>query len=267
MNKGIEINEDNYDYDDDVINIEADNVVYKTETDYNKLNNKPSINGTTLEGDIGLDDLNIQEKEVGKGLSTNDFSDEDKNKLDSLENYDDSDVRGLISENSEEILSLEQNKANKNEIPDVSNFITNTVDNLVNYYLKSESYNKTEVNNLIGAIQQFHYEIVQTLPTSGENNILYLLPKTSATSGDVYDEYVYANNSWELIGSTQIDLTGYAKENWVNAQIADFLTEAEIRALLPTKTSELINDSEFATESYVNQQIAAHITNAIGGAY
>lgn len=265
MSKGIEINEDNY--DDDVINIEGDNVVYKKETDYNKLNNKPSINGTTLEGDVGLDDLNIQEKEVGKGLSTNDFSDEDKDKLDSLENYDDSGVRTLISSNSEEILLLKQNKANKSEIPDVSNFITNTVDNLVNYYLKSESYNKTEVNNLIGAIQQFHYEIVQTLPASGENNILYLLPKTSATSGDFYDEYVYANNNWELIGSTEVDLTGYAKESWVNAQIADFLTEAEIRALLPTKTSDLINDSNFATETYVNTQIEAHITNAIGGAY
>ena len=40
-------------------------------------------------------------------------------------------------------------------IPDVSNFITASVNNLINYYLKSETYTKAEVNALIGSIQRF----------------------------------------------------------------------------------------------------------------
>lgn len=38
--------------------------------------------------------------------------------------------------------------ASKEDIPDVSKFITKTVDNLVNYYLKSETYSKEEINQL-----------------------------------------------------------------------------------------------------------------------
>ena len=37
--------------------------------------------------------------------------------------------------------------------PDLSSFITNSVDDLVNYYLKSETYTKTEVDNKIGDIE------------------------------------------------------------------------------------------------------------------
>lgn len=37
--------------------------------------------------------------------------------------------------------------------PDLSGFITNSVNNLVNYYLKTETYTKTEVDNKIGDIE------------------------------------------------------------------------------------------------------------------
>ena len=44
----------------------------------------------------------------------------------------------------------------------------------------------------------------------GQEKILYLLPKASGSTGDGYDEFVYAQNSWEWIGKTDIDLSGYA---------------------------------------------------------
>lgn len=44
--------------------------------------------------------------EVGKGLSTNDFTDEDKTKLDSLENYDDTEIRTLINTNTSAITTI-----------------------------------------------------------------------------------------------------------------------------------------------------------------
>ena len=51
---------------------------------------------------------------------------------------------------------------------------------------------------------------------------------------NVFDEYIWVDNNWEIIGSTQIDLTGYATETWVTAQISDFLTESEITNLVNT---------------------------------
>ena len=50
--------------------------------DYNYLINKPSINGNVLSGDKTGEDLGLVDAEEGKGLSTNDFTDDYKNKLD-----------------------------------------------------------------------------------------------------------------------------------------------------------------------------------------
>lgn len=140
-----------------------------------------------------------------------------------------------------------------------SGFITNAVNDLVNYYLKSESYNKTEVNFLVNNITKVTISVVDELPEVGESNIIYFVPKITKEK-DIYDEYVWISNDWEHIGSTDVDLTGYATENWVNAQITNFLTEAQVNTLIinaltnyalksevPTKNSQLQNDSGFIT--------------------
>lgn len=102
------------------------------------------------------------------------------------------------------------NYALESEIPDVSNFITNTVDNLVNYYKKSETFTKQEVNDLISAITTMDIRVVQTLPIQDiSTTTIYLVPKTTAETNDAYDEYIYVSNAWEHIGSTDIDLSGY----------------------------------------------------------
>ena len=102
------------------------------------------------------------------------------------------------------------NYALESEIPDVSNFITNTVDDLVNYYKKSETFTKQEVNNLISAISTMSLEVVQTLPTEDiSTTTIYLVPKVTSEQNDAYDEYIYVSNAWEHIGSTEVDLTNY----------------------------------------------------------
>lgn len=53
---------------------------------------------------------NKVDKEEGKGLSTNDFTDKQKQKLESLENYNDSTLRNSISALSRSILQLDEQK-------------------------------------------------------------------------------------------------------------------------------------------------------------
>ena len=58
------------------------------------------------------------------------------------------------------------------------NYIKNTVDNLVNYYTKTEIYNKTEVDALIGNINKLTSEIVTELPTTDiSTSTIYLVKK------------------------------------------------------------------------------------------
>lgn len=89
-----------------------------------------------------------------------------------------------------------------------SGFITDVVDNLANYYLKSETYTREEVLNLISQIKSVSIQTVEALPDVGETNIIYFLPK-EGVENDVYDEYIWINEDWEHIGSTSVDLSNY----------------------------------------------------------
>lgn len=102
-----------------------------------------------------------------------------------------------------------------------SGFITNTVNNLTNYYLKSDTYTKVEVNTLIGQISTISILVVQSLPTQDiQTNVIYLVPKQTAGTQDVYDEYIYVNNAWEHIGDTEVDLSNYYTKSETNILLA-----------------------------------------------
>lgn len=84
----------------------------------------------------------------------------------------------------------------------------------------------------IAAITSLSFEVVQTKPTQNiKTNVIYLIPNGQSGTDNIYDEWIYVNNKWELIGSTAIDLSQYAK-----------------KSELPTKTSDLTNDSGFLTQ-------------------
>lgn len=177
------------------------------------------------------------DKVEGKGLSQNDYTDDDKAKV----------ASALQTETDPTVPSWakQQNKPSYDyseigNTPDLSGFITKSVNDLTNYYLKSETYTKTEVAALIGAIQQFHYEIYQTLPSSGESNVLYLIGPTGSGS-DKYEEYVYANNAFTKIGDTSIDLSGYVTTSALNTALADYTTTSNLTALLSNKADKVNN--------------------------
>lgn len=62
----------------------------------------------------------------------------------------------------------------------------------------------------IGGITQFDVEVVEELPEVGEKGVLYLVPN-EGSGGNIYDEYVWipSTESFEKIGTTEIDLSGY----------------------------------------------------------
>ena len=71
----------------------------------------------------------------------------------------------------------------------------------------------TAIGTAIGQINSFDMAVVQTLPTQDiSTHTIYLIPKTGETN-DVYDEYVYINNNWEMVGNTQVDLSDYATKD------------------------------------------------------
>lgn len=117
-------------------------------------------------------------------------------------------------------------------IPDVSNFITKSVNDLANYYTKTQTYTQAEVDALLGAINQFHYEIAESTSAvvSPASNVLYLIGPTGSGT-DKYEEYVYTT-TWVKIGDTSIDLSGYVTTTALNTALADYTATTDLNTLL-----------------------------------
>lgn len=56
------------------------------------------------------------------------------------------------------------------------------------------------------------FSIVEQLPTSGVKGTIYLVKKSVTASGNIYTEYIWVNNAWEIIGDTTIDLSNYLQK-------------------------------------------------------
>ena len=99
---------------------------------------------------------------------------------------------------------------------------------LTAYAIKTEV--TKEIAEAVSGIKGFEAQVVPSLPQTGEKGILYLVPN-SGSGQKLYDEYLWVNEKFEKLGTREIDLTAYAK-----------------KSELPTKTSQLTNDSGFLTE-------------------
>jgi len=119
----------------------------------------------------------------------------------------------------------------------IADFITNTVDDLVNYYTKSETYTQTEVNSLIAGLTNFHYEVYASLSdvTSPSTSVLYLIGP-SGSGSDQYSEYVYSETDQDfiLIGTTSIDLSGYVTTTDLNTALAGYTPTADLATVATT---------------------------------
>lgn len=236
-------------------------------SDYNSLENKPSVNGIELIGNKTTEELGLNvdlsnyatKEEIPTKTSelTNDsnfvsdinyihtdnnFTDEEKSKVDSalqaipseyvteteMGNY--AQPKGDYATNLQ-IDNLNSIKADKTEIPikvsqleNDENFIDNMVNGLVNYYLKDDVFTKSDINTIL-ALYALKNEIPTTLPAS-----------------DVYE---------------------WAKQSTKPTYSASEVGALSDTTIIPTKTSDLTNDSNFTTNTYVDTQIGG----AMNGSY
>lgn len=95
----------------------------------------------------------------------------------------------------------------------------------------SDFQDETEVQALIDAaladITGIEFEVVQSLPQSGEKGTIYLVPN-SGSGQNTYDEYIWVEPTggtahFEKIGTTDVDLSGY----WAKTELTA-ITTAEI---------------------------------------
>ena len=163
-------------------------------------------------------------KETGKGLSTNDYTNADKTKLNGV-------ATGAQANKIETV------KVNGKALtPDSSKAVN--VD--LSAYAKSADVTK-EIASAVSGVTQIDYSVVEALPSTGKKGIIYLVAN-SDSGNNIYDEYIYINSKFEKLGSREMDLSSYAKKTDI-----------------PTKVSSLTNDSGYQTATQVTSAINAKL--------
>ena len=289
----------------DALNGKMNNVTLATVAtsgDYNDLTNKPtipSIDGLATETYVN-NGLSFKVDNVdGKGLSSNDYTDADQVKLNTLANVA---VSGSYNDLS-----------NKPTIPSIAglatetyvdNAVVNKVDKIADHSLMADSeitrlanvdnYDDSEVRGLIqsntdaiASITGLEIKIVAELPATGKNGVIYLVGTESP-----YDEYIWVSSSshFEMIGSSAVDLDDYYTSAQVNEKLllkvnvgdlADVATSGSYTDLtsrpnLSTVSStgsytDLINKptipsiAGLATETYVNNAVDSKQDTLVSG--
>lgn len=113
------------------------------------------------------------------------------------------------------------------------------------YYTETEIDAKVNnINSQINSLIGFTATIVNSLPSTGEVGVMYLKLNTSASvEGNIYDEYIWVNNKFEKIGSTEttVDLSGYVTQTEMNTQLAN---KANINHSHTSDSIDLDQDSD-----------------------
>lgn len=134
-----------------------------------------------------------------------------------------------------------------------------TTEDLVNYYLKTETYSKEEIQFLLKNLKSFEYIVADTLPEPSATTEfkLYLIPSASVKEDNVKDEYITVKNGgaykWEQIGSTSIDLDEYAKISFVEEELDKKLDKDD--AIIDVDGVEVPPVPEFPFLEYAEQSL------------
>lgn len=74
---------------------------------------------------------------------------------------------------------------------------------------------KSYVDDAVASVVGVEFRKVNSLPVTGENGVIYLLPKSGTPpTGNIYEEWIWisSDSSYEKIGETSIDLSGYVQD-------------------------------------------------------
>jgi hypothetical protein len=161
----------------------------------------------------------------GKGLSTNDYTSAEKQKLSGIANGAQVNVIESVKVNGTKLTP--SSKAVDVTVPTKTSQLTNdsgyqsatSVESIITAKgYQTQSQVQSLINSAVGNITSIRYEKVTSLPATGSNGVIYLVAHSHGTQ-DIYDEYIWLSETktYEKIGNTDIDLSAYVKKSELTA--------------------------------------------------
>ena len=184
---------------------------------------------------------------------------------DELETLDIPDITGLEFETAEHAeatyatqAALTEGLAGKVDTTELANYETTTHASTT-YAIKVDvgtvaNLETTAKDNLVNAINELKADIanidsmsilvVTELPTEDiRTDAIYLLGSQDTETSNLYNEYIYIENTWEKIGSATIDLSDYITTSALNTALAlkaDVTTVTELATTVADHTDRLV---------------------------
>lgn len=127
-------------------------------------------------------------------------------------------------------------------------------------------YTKGETNSAIAAavagVSHLKREIVESLPEVSEAdlNTIYMVPKTSGSGQNTYDEYMVLNGAWEILGNTDVDLTDYVTTGTLNTELGKKVDKVEGSRLLTSEEATKLEDIEVGAEKNTVDSVSNEFT-------
>lgn len=156
------------------------------------------------------------DKVANKGLSSNDYTNEEQSKLSGIATGAQVNVIEAISVNGTPVTPT--SKLVNISVPTNTNELINGA----GYQTASEV--SSAISSAIANVSGFEFSVVESLPVAGSAGVIYLVAHTHG-SDDGYDEYVWINNAYEKLGHADVDLSDYLPQSAIitNAEIDDII--------------------------------------------
>ena len=142
------------------------------------------------------------------------------------------------------------------------NYITEIPEEyIIESELEAKDYaTKTYVLEQLNNTEHFHREIVDALPLTGKDNVLYLVAK-KGTDKDIYNEYIWTGTDYELLGTTAVDLSDYYKKSEVD-NLIDTRVKKETDKGLSTNDYTTAEKTKLASlENYDDTELRTAVSN------
>lgn len=169
----------------------------------------------------------------------------------------------------EEVLELIKGELpiSVSELDNDCKFIDNTISNLVHYYGKSETYTQDEINTLISNMQSLSVEVVEDFPTDHISTTTIYLKANKTNQDNIYDEYLYINGDWELIGNTSIDLSNYPTVSDVrtllDVELANYVSNDDITDAIVEEVNKNLSVFYTKSETYSQSEVDEKVSEIV----
>ena len=121
-----------------------------------------------------------------------------------------------------------------------------------------------DLRGKISEIPKFRIEVVEALPETGENAVVYLVKETGEETSNLYEEYIWTGSAFELLGRQELDLTDYVTSGELESALEPYATTESVNSTLEAYVTDASLKADYLDASTVNGYLDGKVDKVDG---